>query len=292
MTMIQDCRDSNAQTHQDIRASLEDNEAASAAAIQDLSRLVKVCAGIDVGVRDFQCVLDSQHTRIDQRFRRLEGLQRQCLAVIPTTARGITDYVDRVIATARPLFQAFGEFSIDALNMLRRILQTNLEIYALLLRIQAQISRALSPSTEDCIHFQDALGRVQELPYNWFRHWEIFESMLRCVFKNLPGERHVLRNRYHLLSPGQENRLIYQSSWDRRVFPGADVKMSITSELVQPQLTCPRTGCNTQNTQGYNENAPEGHEISAIWSVALLRHVSLADKIQFGLRPSVLCSDS
>lgn len=161
MTMIQNYRDSNAQTHQDIRGSLEDNEAASAAAIQDLSRLVKVCAGIDVGVRDFQCVLDSQHTRIDQRFRRLEGLQRQCLAIIPTTARGITDYVDRVIATARPLFQAFEEFSTDALNMLRRILQTNLEIYALLLRIQAQISRALSPSTEDCIHFRTLLAEFK-----------------------------------------------------------------------------------------------------------------------------------
>ena len=185
LNMIHDCRNSYAEAHRDVNRSLQRNETAST---QRLSRLVEICVGISVDVKDFRCVLDSRHTRIDQRFQRLEGLQQECLAVIPTTARGITNYIDRVTATLRPYLEAFQELSAEALDLLKRILQTNIEVYPLLQHVQAQLSRPLSSPTEDCIRFQDGLGRLQELPYNWFRQWEIFEAMLRCTFKGLPGE--------------------------------------------------------------------------------------------------------
>ena len=32
------------------------------------------------------------------------------------------------------------------------------------------------------------LGRKKLLPYDYFCHWDVFDSMLRCEFNDLPGE--------------------------------------------------------------------------------------------------------
>ena len=49
----------------------------------------------------------------------------------------------------------------------------NLEIYALLMQIQEHIPRGPSQVLSESIRFEDVLGRVRSLPYEYFRHWQV-----------------------------------------------------------------------------------------------------------------------
>jgi hypothetical protein len=64
--------------------------------------------------------------------------------------------------------------------------QQNLELYKLLRQIQNVIPQTVTQLLPDNIKFEDALGRAKSLPYTWFRHWEVFEGLLRAEFKNMP----------------------------------------------------------------------------------------------------------
>ncbi|OAL38172.1 hypothetical protein AYO20_02624 [Fonsecaea nubica] len=88
-----------------------------------------------------------------------------------------------------------GSFRRETKEALQRIIQTNMQIYALLLT--SQNSPGHSPSMlSDAILFEDALGRKVSLPYQWFRHWEAFEGLLRAEFKGIPGEAKVIFSDY------------------------------------------------------------------------------------------------
>lgn len=56
---------------------------------------------------------------------------------------------------------------------LQQILQTNMQIYAMLVASQNNINATPSLLLESNIQFEDALGRKSSLPYQWFRHWEV-----------------------------------------------------------------------------------------------------------------------
>ena len=49
----------------------------------------------------------------------------------------------------------------------------NLEIYAVLMQIQDHIPRGPLQVLSESIRFEDALGRVRSLPYEYFRHWQV-----------------------------------------------------------------------------------------------------------------------
>lgn len=63
-------------------------------------------------------------------------------------------------------------FPSELRELLQKILALNFKIYNLLLHPQSPIK---SPSLllESNIRFEDALGRFRELPYEWFRYWEV-----------------------------------------------------------------------------------------------------------------------
>ena len=92
-------------------------------------------------------------------------------------------------------------------------MRANIEICSLLLSIQNSISRILPVAVEDSIHFTHVLGRTADLPYQYFRHWEVFESRLRCEFKGMPGENKILGGEYHLMNDSIPGLIINTDNW-------------------------------------------------------------------------------
>ncbi|OAG42663.1 hypothetical protein AYO21_02946 [Fonsecaea monophora] len=136
-----------------------------------------------------------------------------------------------------------GSFRRETKVALQRIIQTNMQIYALLLT--SQNSPGHSPSMlSDAILFEDALGRTVSLPYQWFRHWEAFEGLLRAEFKGIPGEAKVLEGQYHLIDTKGGGAIIKKQDWHRTVFPGSSVTMSVIISQIRWQGgLCPRPSC-------------------------------------------------
>ena len=129
--------------------------------------------------------------------------------------------------------------------MLQHLLQTNVQIYQILLQLKNS-SICANPTTRlsSNIKFIDALGRPKELPYEWFCHWEPFEGFIRAEFKNVPGERKVMENQYHLVDMQRQGALIKPEDWNRSVFPGSKIQMSIILSLLRRQGSrCPRPSC-------------------------------------------------
>jgi len=136
-------------------------------------------------------------------------------------------HIYRVEGIIRQLLRAFGVFSLMTLQLLQQVLKTDLEIYALLRQIQNSIPCKPTLMMQDTIHFTDVLGRTQTLHYQWFKHWEVFESMLKCEFKGLPGEERVRLGQYHILNSKRKGFIIDRGRWEKSVFPGSEVNMSI-----------------------------------------------------------------
>lgn len=266
---IGDCQNANAQAMRDVEKMSQQNVTASAATAGQLSRLVEICAGVSIGVKDFRCTLQSHYPRVDQRLERIEELQCQTLTSIPTAIQSITTYVDRIVNILRPLLGVFQEFSVDALELLKRMLQTNLEVHALLLRMQGQVPQTPRMPIHTLFYFRDVLDREHELPYEWFRHWDIFAAMLKLTFRGLPGEEYVSQNRYYLRRSGHDHRRIRPGTWDKNIFPGTKVQMSIQVPGSQhTKMSCACCGCSriSENLQQGEANVDAIDVISlAIW---------------------------
>ena len=240
---IDDYQDANAQAMRDMQQMSEQKVTASAATTGQISRLVEICAGLSIGVKGFRCTLQSHCPRVEQRLERIEELQCQTHISIPTATRHIVTYVDRVIDILRSLFGKFQVFSVEALELLKNLLQTGLETHALVLRLQGQMPQTLRMPSHTLFYFQDVLGREHELPYDWFKHWDIFAAMLKHTFKGLPGEKYISQNRYYLRRSGLGHRRLGPGTWDHNVFPGTKVQMTIPVPGSQRKVSCARCGC-------------------------------------------------
>ncbi|KAF4624335.1 hypothetical protein G7Y89_g13833 [Cudoniella acicularis] len=122
--------------------------------------------------------------------------------------------------------------------------EADMEVHAILRQVQNSIIRTPGLMMEDCLKFTDALGRTQQLAYRWFRYWDVFESMLRCEFRRLPGEDRVLRGQYILLKGRGQKSIIDREQWENPVFPSSEVGMSMTidDEVLWVGIY-PRPGC-------------------------------------------------
>ena len=231
------------------RATNEVKEAISTqlAVNQSVGRLVKICTGTKVGVEDFRNLVKEQHDDMKQILKRISCRQDRGVEIMFQTSRQVVLHVSRLESILRQLVRLFGSFSVAALKTLQRILKTNLEIYALLRQLQSSMLRGPMLAIEDSIHFTDALGRGHYLQYQWFKHWDVFESMLKCEFQNLPGEKRVLNGEYQILD-ARRGINIDRRKWNSQVFPGSDIDMCmIVRGNVFSEGLCPRPGCGRQN---------------------------------------------
>ena len=64
-------------------------------------------------------------------------------------------------------------FPLEIRGLLQRILQSNWQIYHILLSIQQTPTPSPTQSLDSNIQFEDAMGELIPLPYVYFRHWEV-----------------------------------------------------------------------------------------------------------------------
>ena len=112
----------------------------------------------------------------------------------------------------------------------------------LIYKILQRLPQAISLTLHDNMTFEDALGRVQSLQYQQFKHWTVFEASLRCAFANAPGMKKVADGHFVLTSPAAVGTLT-ASNWTQMVKPGLEIRMSIIIKTLNRAAgQCPR-GC-------------------------------------------------
>lgn len=67
-------------------------------------------------------------------------------------------------------------FPAEIRALIQSIVRSNTQMYMLLLKIHNSITTSPSDQGSSKIKLEDALGVVRELPYEWFRHWEVCNS--------------------------------------------------------------------------------------------------------------------
>jgi hypothetical protein len=92
------------------------------------------------------------------------------------------------------------------------------------------------------ITLTDALNRKNLLPYEYFRNWSILEPWLRREFETCPGESRVARGDFAIFKQfsSKVGAQIHPSDWERSVFPGDRVVMSI--HVSRGTIGCGRCG--------------------------------------------------
>ena len=75
--------------------------------------------------------------------------------------------------TGEQILRCIGTFPREMRGLLQNILHANWQMYQVLLKIQQSTARSPTGLLESNIRFEDALGDYRELPYEYFRHWEV-----------------------------------------------------------------------------------------------------------------------
>ncbi|KAL9116952.1 MAG: hypothetical protein Q9187_006515 [Circinaria calcarea] len=167
---LQDCNETKARLSQDIRETKNEIRRAGNKTRLDTHRLLKICAGLRVGVERLE------------RQRRLEFENEQ-----------------RAMSTGRAIWAG--------------VIQVRSSVNTL----QVSISHSA---------------------------FLIFEKMLQCKFKGLPGESKVLQGEYHVMNTRPPYQIIPQQDWNRLIFPGSSLDMSILFlEFHSIEGQCPRLAC-------------------------------------------------
>jgi hypothetical protein len=113
------------------------------------------------------------------------------------------------------------------------------------IRSARTFTRAPSMLLDSNIMMVDALNREFSLPYEHFRYWPVVLARLQCEFRGLPGESHISQNMFGLFRAAKKPMnevLIPFDQWERSVFPGDRVVMSIDVDSFDPDK-CPSCGC-------------------------------------------------
>ena len=73
------------------------------------------------------------------------------------------------------------KFPRDIRDLLRKILRSNWQIYQVLLLLETNITPNPTMLLGSNIKFEDALGVYTELPYEFFRHWEVDRDLTGVI---------------------------------------------------------------------------------------------------------------
>lgn len=113
------------------------------------------------------------------------------------------------------------------------------------------------------ITLTEALNRKKLLPYEYFRNWSILEPWLRREFETCPGESRVARGDFAIFKQlsSKVGAQIHPSDWERSIFPGDRVVMSIYLSRHTLQLVmsgrffrkCGRCGAKFPNVRDFAE---------------------------------------
>ena len=82
------------------------------------------------------------------------------------------------IDLAEQVINYVQSFSNGIQESLRFMMQSNWQIFQMLLKVQQSITQHPTALLQSNIKFEDVLGEYRELPYEYFRHWEVFKPFL------------------------------------------------------------------------------------------------------------------
>jgi len=129
-------------------------------AIYNTTRLTEICSDLRQSLEKDRRASTEHHCSLLETLGQVERRQWRIFETLPLAVREIAVYLDRVKLVVEQLLRMVGKFSVEALKLLKRILETNLKIYALLRQVQERLPRGPPEAIQDCIHLQDALGRT------------------------------------------------------------------------------------------------------------------------------------
>lgn len=175
------------------------------------------------------------------------SLDRKVEDVVNST-RSVEMSVVSLKDATQQILQFLHGFPREIRELLQKILRTNLQMYYMLRHFQNNLASSPTRFLESNIHFEDALGRTRQLPYEWFRYWEPFEGLLKAEFRGIPGESKVLEGSYHLLDSMNHSQLIRKDDWAYKLKPGSKISMSMILKQIRMRSgTCPRPSCSRRN---------------------------------------------
>ena len=117
---------------------------------------------------EFQASLQPVQDKVENIANSLENKLAPVSTAVSTVATAVFGFKDIL----RQIIQFLGSFQRETKVAFQSVIQTNMQIYALLLNSQNNLNPAPSMSS-DSITFEDALGRTISLPHQWFHHWEV-----------------------------------------------------------------------------------------------------------------------
>jgi hypothetical protein len=142
-------------------------------------------------------------------------------------------------------------------------------------RMTQVLPRAISLMRQDCIRFEDALGRVQNLQYQQFQYWPIFEAMVKTQFEGVPGYGKILRGQYTLMCPGLHGQRLVAASWSQHVFPGMTVFMAVDVKVTDfHDGRCPK--CSRSNTSSHSATGLRCYSGGLIFSKSSATNIMIA----------------
>lgn len=161
-------------SHKTELRKINEEVAQSQTALADgLSRQTHVTNLLNAGVESLQQRVQCQTTQLD---------------LLSDSAVSLRTSMADVSSIGKQALSFLRTFPAGVRGLLQKILRSNLQIYWLLLSMQNNVAGSPTLLLESNIQFEDALGRVRQLPFEWFRHWEVgfvlpcfFQSLVNCI---------------------------------------------------------------------------------------------------------------
>ena len=117
--------------------------------------------------------LDDGIQAVKDQMSQGQGSLETRLDTMSNTANNLQTSVTSLRGLGSQILAFIGTFSAEIQILLRKIIHTDQQMYNLLLQVQQRISASPTTMLQSKIKFEDALGRARELPYEYFRHWEV-----------------------------------------------------------------------------------------------------------------------
>lgn len=115
-------------------------------------------------------------TEMNSRFDTLDAQAVDLASEVSTLTIGIASNTQALINLrdlGSQIMKFIRTFPVELRGLLQQVIQVNLRNYHVLLAIQNSISTPPSLLCNSNIRFEDALGVVRMLPFEWFRYWEV-----------------------------------------------------------------------------------------------------------------------
>ena len=145
--------------------------------------LSKMSVEMRTSVKNFEDKVTEHHYIQQLTQERAQSMNHQIQLTQAADHEMLESICDRVDKMDRSVVQAsrFGQqmmthvdrFSGRIYGLLQAILHSNFETYQTLLQQQRDVPPRPTNLLESNIRFEDALGEIKELPYAYFRHWEV-----------------------------------------------------------------------------------------------------------------------